>query len=102
MRFRLVKTGKSYSEAVSPVPTVETEVGIDSGEWTVPPIIWETGNAAQIRSLLWLREAELASAKDHLSGKGHVDSYLQGYIYDLEIKINDLKKRLTEAKREHC
>ena len=62
MRFRLVKTGKSYAEAVSPVPAIETEVEVDIRELSVAPIIWETGNVAQIRSLLWLREAELAIA----------------------------------------
>ncbi len=97
MRFKLVRTGKSYSEGESSVPTAETEVIVDNREQSIPPIIWEKGNVAQIRALLWLREAELAVAKHDMTGKDHVDCYLQSHIYDLEMKIDDLHRWLAEA-----
>ena len=103
MRFKLVETGKSYAEAQESAPAAEVEVITDQGRASVPPIIWETGNIAQIRSLLVLREAELVVAKARLTGKDWVDCYIKNRILDLEIKVADLRRWLVEAmeKRGH-
>lgn len=61
MQFKLVRTGKSYVKPGDNIPIAEPEVG--QAQAIVPPIIWETGNVAQIRSLLVLREAELVAAR---------------------------------------
>ena len=61
------------------------------------PVIWETGDIAQIRFLLVLREAELVVAKAQLSGNDYIDWYTKNRILDLEIKIADLRKWLAEA-----
>lgn len=100
MRFKLVKTGKSYAEAEESVPTAEAEVIADNRKASVPPIIWETGSVAQIRSLLVLREAELVVAKTHLTGDPSDDWYARNQMRDLEIKIADLRKWLAEAIRK--
>jgi len=68
---------------------------------SVLPIIWETGNITQIRSLLVLREAELVVAKTHLTGDPPQDWYAHNQIVDLEIKIADLRKWLAEAMEKH-
>lgn len=62
-----------------------------------PPIIWETGNVDQIRSLLVLREAELVLAKSQLTGNQYNDWSTHNRIRDLEIKIADLRRWLAEA-----
>jgi len=101
MRFKLVKTGRTYGEpkgdASMPVADITSRVAVKG---VVPPIIWETGNVAQIRSLLVLREAELVVAKAQLTGEPHRDWYVNNVILDLEIKITDLKKWLAEAMGE--
>jgi hypothetical protein len=60
MRFKLVKTGRTYGEpkgdASMPVADQIVEV---AGKGFVPPIIWETGNKDQLLSTLVLKEAEL-------------------------------------------
>ena len=66
-------------------------------ECQVPPVIWETGNLSQIRSLLVLREAELILAKAQLTGDDYRDWYVHNQIRDLETKIADLKRWLNEA-----
>lgn len=73
MRFKLVETGKSYAEPEKSAPTTEAVVTTDDGEAPVPPIIWETGNVDQIRSLLVLREAEIVLAKSQLTGNKYND-----------------------------
>ena len=65
-----------------------------------PPILWETGNVSQLRSLLVLRQAELLLAKAQLTGDDYRDWYVSNKVRDLEIKITDLKKWLAEAKSE--
>ena len=60
-------------------------------------VIWETGNIAQIRSLLVFREAELVVAKTKLTGDSRSDWYINNTILDLEMKIADLRKWLAEA-----
>ena len=98
MRFKLVNTGKSYAEAEGNTPLAEAKIISEAEEQAlVPPIIWETGNIAQIRSLLVLREAELVVAKAQLSGNDYIDWYTKNRILDLEIKIADLRKWLAEA-----
>ena len=78
---------------------VATDIVPELGLKTKPvlPIIWETGNASQIRSLLVLREAELILAKAQLTGNPPQDWYVRNQICDLEIKIADLRKWLAEA-----
>lgn len=100
MPFRLVKTGKSYAPAEECTPTAEAEVIADSRKVSVPPIIWETGNIAQIRSLLVLREAELVVAESQLTGNAHQDWYARNRILDLQVKIADLKRWLAEAENQ--
>lgn len=97
MRFKLVKTGNSYAEPERPVPATEASIIAGNGTASVPPIIWETGNIAQIRSLLVLREAELVVAKTHLTGDPSQDWYAHNRILDLEIKIANLRKWLAQA-----
>ncbi len=97
MRFRLVETGKSYAEPEKTAPTTEDEGTADDRVAPIPPIIFGTGNMAQIRSLLVLREAELILAKAQLTGKAYVDWFTHNRIRDLEIKIADLKRWLAEA-----
>ncbi len=97
MRFELVETGKSYAEAEKSTLTTEAGGTADDGEAPVPPIIWETGNINQIRSLLVLREAELVLAKSQLTGEASKDWHTRNQIRDLEIKIADLRRWLAEA-----
>lgn len=63
---------------------------------SVPPIIRETDNDKQIRSLLVLRQAELVVAETHLTGIPECDWYVKNSISDLEIKIAALRRRLAE------
>lgn len=98
MRFRLVKTGKSYADDADTEEALaidENVINTRGNKSSVPPIIWETGNSEQIRSLLVLREAELVVAKTHLTA--YHDFYVSNKILDLERKINDLKRWLAEA-----
>lgn len=98
MPFRLVKTGKSYREVEGNTPIAEAKAVSEAKEQAlVPPIIWETGNIAQIRSLLVLREAELVAAKAQLTGSPDYDWYVKNRVLDLEIKIADLRRWLAEA-----
>jgi len=100
VRFRLVETGKSYAEQEKSNATTEIEVTADDGEVRVAPIIWETGNVNQIRSLLVLREAELVLAKSQLAGNRYNDWSTHNRIRDLEIKITDLRRWLNDTGRE--
>jgi hypothetical protein len=104
--FRLVKTGKTYADPGGKVPVAESD-GVRQGEpkvsrpqTTVSPVIWETGNINQIRSLLVVREAELVAARTQLTGNRYLDWHTHNRILDLEIKIADLRKWLAEAMRE--
>lgn len=101
MRFKLVETGKSYAKPEKSTPSNEAEVTADNGDTTVPPIIWETGNIDQIRSLLVLREAELVLAESQLTGNQYNDWSTHNRIRDLEIKITDLRRWLAEAVDKH-
>ena len=69
-------------------------------EQMVPSIIWETGNIAQIQSLLVLRQAELILAEKQVTGEANHDWYANNRIKDLTIKIADLKRWITEAERK--
>jgi len=112
MRFKLVKTGKTYAEPVGDsskicreeseyhqpdVPQAEIKQASGDEVGFVSPIIWETGNVAQIHSLLIVREAELMVAKAQLTENPVHDWYINNNITQLEIMIADLKKWLTEA-----
>ena len=99
MRFKLVKTGKSYAEPEKPTSTVEVGGTVDDGDTTVPPIIWETDNIDQIRSLLVFREAELVLAKSQLTDNQYSDWSTHNRIRDLKIKIMDLRRWLNDAKK---
>jgi len=70
------------------------------GQALVPPIIWQTGNVAQIRSLLVLREAELVAAKAQITGNDRADWYAKNRIGALEKMVADLRKWLAEAADE--
>ncbi len=70
----------------------------ESVKQKTPPIIWETGNIDQIRSLLVLREAELILAKSQLTGNQYNDWFTHNRIRGLEIKITDLRRWLIETK----
>jgi len=74
-----------------------TEANSACGKISTSPIIWETGNIGQIRSLLILREAELVLAKSQLTGNRYNDWFAHNQIRDLEIKIADLRRWLTEV-----
>ncbi len=98
MRFKLVKTGKSYAEDKGDTAIAESKINAEAEQETiVPPVIWETGNVNQIRSLLVLREAELVLAKAQLTGNDLIDWYAKTRILDLEMKIADLRRWLAEA-----
>ncbi len=71
------------------------------GRASIPPIIWETGNIAQIRSLLVLREAELILAKSQLTGNDYFDWRVKNKVLDLEMNIADLRKWLAEARNDN-
>ncbi len=75
--------------------------GKEQGLTSTPPIIWETGNVDQIRSLLVLREAELVLAKAQITGDDYMDWHARNRIIDLEIKIASLRKWLTEARNDN-
>jgi len=92
-----VETGKSYAEAEKSAPTTEAGGTADDGDTPALPIIWETGNVDQIRSLLVLREAELVLAKSQLTGNKYNDWFTHNRIRGLEIKIADLRRWLAEA-----
>lgn len=114
MRFKLVKTGKCYAERQGEPMTLEalvvtapqeeafgTRAEVVSqvlGESPVLlPVIWETGNIDQIRSLLVLREAELVAAKAQLTGDPMQDWYVRNRIGFLEPIVVDLKEWLADA-----
>jgi hypothetical protein len=111
MGFRLVKTGKSYTELDAfmreDVPNgacvdrqaVDSDSPSPAGlEPELPPrIIWK-GTPNEYRSMLVLSQAELLLANAQLTGNAHADWYLNNKISDLESKIADLKKWLTDAK----
>jgi hypothetical protein len=107
MRFKLVKTGKTYAEPSGgltktsirvPVSQPDTIRHDDSNQSViVPSVIWETGNVGQIQSLLIVREAELMVAKAQLTENPVHDWYINNNITHLEIMISDLKKWLNEA-----
>ena len=63
MRFKLVETGKSYAEAEESILTSEDKVSASDGSASAPPIIWETGDVAEINSLPVPREVELPAAE---------------------------------------
>jgi len=65
----------------------------------VPPVVW-TGTAAEYRSLLIVREAELVAAKAELTGNPVSDWHLTNRIVDLEARIADIRKWLAEADRK--
>ena len=54
------------------------------------------GTAAEYRSLLRIRETQLAEASTRLTGNDYADWHTQNRIVDLEIKIADLKGWLAE------
>jgi hypothetical protein len=112
MRFKLVKTGKTYAEPVDDsskacreefdphqpdVPQAEIKQASCDEVGFVSPILWEAGNVAQIHSLLMVREADLVVAKAQLTGNPVHDWYINNNISELEIMISDLKKWLAEA-----
>jgi hypothetical protein len=97
VRFRLVETGKSYAKPEKPIATNEAEATVNNGEVNIAPVIWETGNVNQIRSLLVLRQAELVLARSQLTGNAYYDWYTRNRIRDLEIKIAYLRRWLAEA-----
>jgi len=97
VRFRLVEIGKSYAGPEKPAATNEADVTAVEREAPVTPVIWETGNANQIRSLLVIREAELVLASSQLTGNLYYDWHTRNQIRDLNIKIADLKRWLAEV-----
>lgn len=95
----MLKSLRRYAKVESepPEPIEWGEAKLSPVVSSERPVIWETGNIAQIRSLLVLREAELVVAKAQLSGNDYIDWYTKNRILDLEIKIADLRKWLAEA-----
>jgi len=95
----MLKSLRRYanSESEAPEPIEPGAVGISHVGSNVPPIIWETGNISQIRSLLVLTEAELLLAKAQLTGNDYSDWDVLIQIRDLEIMIADLRRWLKEA-----
>ena len=63
MRFKLVETGKSYAKAEESILTSEDKVSASDGKASASPIIWETGNVAEINSSPVPREVELSAAE---------------------------------------
>ncbi|MFC2032694.1 hypothetical protein ACFLUS_04995 [Chloroflexota bacterium] len=107
--FRITDEGRVLVRGLSLLPTELREVlrqhkaelrDYLKAQGNVPPIIWETGNISQIRSLLVLREAELLLANAQLTGDDYGDWYVRNRIRDLEIKIADLKRWLAEANKD--
>ena len=113
MRFKLVKTGKCYAErqsesmlarASTPVKPHEDDLSASAQATvrdlpegaTTARVVWE-GALQEYRSLLVLREAELLVAKAQLTGDNRMDWWLRNRIFDLEAKVADLKRWLTEA-----
>ncbi len=92
----LIEQGQRRGQ--SPVKAIADE---EQELTSTPPIIWETGNIAQIRSLLVLREAELVLAKSQLTGDGYVDWYIKNRVLDLEMKIASLKKWLADTRNDN-
>jgi len=112
MRYRLVKTGKTYAEP-SAEPNEVCDVGsarykerretnkrkckFSTEKKTCPsPVIWN-GTADEYHQLLVLYEAELVAIKARLSGDEYIDWYTKNRITDLEIKVAELKNWLNEA-----
>jgi hypothetical protein len=113
MRFKLVRTGRSYSDASSNASVVAPD-GTTQGQRTInvapienavhpkkepanaPIVVWK-GTVNEYRSLLIVLEAELIAVKAQLSGNASIDWYAKNRILDLEIKIADVRKWLAEA-----
>jgi len=83
VRFRLVRTGKSYTESEEVFTIGEADINTRNNKSSVPPIIWETGNARQT----------------HLTGDPYRDWYVNNSVRDLEIKIANLRRWLAEAEK---
>ncbi len=99
MRFKLVKTGKSYGEEKGETATAEAKTVAEvEEEAIVPPIIWKTGNILQLRSTLVWKEAEVIRLKAQLTGAPRIDSYALNQIRNLEGHIADIRRWLAEAK----
>lgn len=98
MSFRLVKTGKRYTELREDTAAAESEIAARSRKRpSVPPIIWETGNTAQLRATLVWKEAEVTRLKAQLTGDTRIDWYARNQIRNLEGHIVDIKRWLSEA-----
>jgi hypothetical protein len=63
------------------------------------PIIWK-GTPDEYHKLLMVRKAELLLAEARLTGNPSIDWHTRNRIRDLEIKIADLRKWLTDAERK--
>lgn len=113
MRFKLVRTGKSYSDTSSNASVLapdgtaqgQRKINVDPIEnvallkkepANAPIVVWK-GTVNEYRSLLIILEAELIAVKAQLSGNASIDWYAKNRILDLEIKIADVRKWLAEA-----
>lgn len=96
--FRLVKTGKSYAELGQDTAATEPKITAGSGKSaSIPPIIWETGNIAQLRATLVWKEAEVTRLRAQLTGDAKIDWHARNQIWNLEGHIVNIKRWLSEA-----
>jgi hypothetical protein len=96
MRFKLVRTGKSYSATEAVVTGPEGGFG-DAGKTASSPVMGETGSVSHIKSLIILTEAELILATSQLAGDHYCDWHILNRMWHLNTKMADLKRWLCKA-----
>jgi hypothetical protein len=111
MRYRLVKTGKTYADFNSDLNLIKPhEVGNNQQFCTSPdntgsdseilrrqPTIWK-GTLEEYRAALIWNQAELVLAQSQLTGDIHIDWYVRNRIIGLINSIADLQIWMSEEK----
>jgi hypothetical protein len=95
MRFRLVRTGKTYGEVARGISQAD-ERKEHHGRC---PVIWK-GTLDEYRAMLVLKEAELIVAKAQLTGNRYCDLSITTAILCLEADMTDLRRWLGRTASE--
>ena len=117
MRFRLVKTGKSYMYPKTELwdaegtisPELEMSPSVAQGEPAITheeynrmvfPITSEIGNMHLLRFDVVWKQAEAVRLNAQLTGIPDIDCYVQQKILGLEHDVECLRRQLAEIKED--